>query len=283
MDWTRNTDWPHAATSRFILCKPHKWHVQIAGDGPTILMLHGAGGATQSWRNIFAILAKSHRVIAIDLPGQGFTKLGAQQRCGLPEMAQDIAVLCASQGWTPDIIIGHSAGAAIALEMTGLIDSRPKVIGINAALDTFKGVAGVMFPVLAKTLAMVPMVAEIFAATATRGQGVQKLIDSTGSKLSAGETMFYRRLFKDRRHINATLQMTAQWDLAPLIARLPQIKNDTLLMAGQNDTMVPCDVSQQAARQMPNATFVALAQLGHLAHEEAPDRVADVILSFVTS
>lgn len=283
MDWARNTDWPHAATSEFILCKPHKWHVQIAGDGPTILLLHGAGGATQSWRHLFPLLSKSHRVIAIDLPGQGFTKLGAQQRCGLPEMAEDIAKLCTAQGWITDAIIGHSAGAAIALEMTAHLKHTPKIIGINAALDTFKGIAGVMFPVLAKTLAMVPMVAEIFTATATRGQGVQKLINGTGSKLSAGETMFYQRLFEDRQHVNATLQMMAQWDLAPLIARLPQIKNDTLLMAGQGDMMVPCDVSQMAARQMPNATFVAFPDLGHLAHEEAPEIVAKVAVNFVSA
>ena len=247
-------------------------------------MIHGAGGATQSWRHLFPLLTMKHQVVAIDLPGQGFTKLGAAERCGLREMTKDIALLCNAESWRPKAIIGHSAGAAIALSLCQQpVFSGTKIIGINAALDTFKGIAGVMFPVLAKTLAMVPMVADIFTATATRGQGVQKLINGTGSKLSAGETMFYQRLFEDRQHVNATLQMMAQWDLAPLIAGLPQIKNDMLLMAGQGDMMVPCDVSQMAARQMPNATFVALPDLGHLAHEEAPEIVAKVAVSFVSA
>ena len=278
MDWSRNAaDWPLAQFSQFILHKPHKWHVQIAGNGPLVLLIHGAGGATQSWRHLFPALMQTHRVIAIDLPGQGFTKLGAQQRCGLAHMAQDIAALCRAQNWHPDLIIGHSAGAAIALEMAGLLAHRPHIIGINAALDTFKGVAGVMFPVLAKTLAMLPMVADVFTLTATRGQGVQRLLDSTGSQLGNDDIIFYQRLFQDRQHVNATLQMMAQWDLDPLIARLGGIPNDIHLIAGDADQMVPWTVSQSAAETLPHGSFTRLQGLGHLMHEEAPKQVLSLL------
>ena len=50
------TDWPHRATSRRIACPPHLWHAQIAGTGPDLLLLHGAGGATHSWRNLMPLL-----------------------------------------------------------------------------------------------------------------------------------------------------------------------------------------------------------------------------------
>lgn len=284
MDWTVNAqDWPMAAASRFILSKPHKWHVQIAGDGPLILLIHGAGGATQSWRHLFPILAQNYRVIALDLPGQGFTKLGAQQRCGLAEMAHDVAQLCKAENWTPSAIVGHSAGAAIALQMAADIDGTPpRIIGINAALDTFKGVAGFLFPVMAKTLAMLPLVADMFVASASRGQAVQKLIDGTGSKLPALEIIFYKRLIRDRQHVNATLQMMAQWDLDPLIKGLGKIKAPSLLMAGDADQMVPWTVSQTAAGALIDARFCKLEGLGHLAHEEDPQRVADIITEFLS-
>jgi magnesium chelatase accessory protein len=278
MEWGAHaSDWPMADSSQFILCKPHKWHVQIAGDGPLILLIHGAGGATQSWRHLFPLLARTNRVVAIDLPGQGFTKLGAQGRCGLVEMAEDITHVCMTQGWEPAAIVGHSAGAAIALQM----ELSAKVIGINSALDTFKGVAGIMFPLLAKTLAILPMVADVFIATSTRGQGVQRLIDSTGSKLSASDIMFYRRLCQDRNHVNATLQMMAQWDLSPLINRLDSLKNETLLIATSNDQMVPADVSRRAAEALPNGAVLQTADFGHLAHEEAPDVIAEIVTKFI--
>jgi len=92
-----------------VLCKPHRWHVQVAGEGEAILLLHGAGGATQSWRHLFPLLAQTHRVLAIDLPGQGFTELGAKARCGLRHMAEDVTALLDHRGFSPKAIIGHSA------------------------------------------------------------------------------------------------------------------------------------------------------------------------------
>jgi magnesium chelatase accessory protein len=281
VDWNQHkNDWAMAKTSQFILCKPHKWHVQIAGSGPLILMIHGAGGATQSWRHLFPLLAMKHQVVAIDLPGQGFTKLGAAERCGLREMTKDIALLCNAEGWRPKAIIGHSAGAAIALSLCQQpAFSGTKIIGINAALDTFKGVAGLMFPVMAKTLAMMPFVAETFAASAKRGPVVERLIAGTGSTLAPDDLTYYRALIQDAGHADATLKMMAQWDLTALISQLPNIPNDTFLLAGQRDLMVPPDVSKTAAAKLPNGQFQMLPDLGHLAHEEAPERVFAAISS----
>lgn len=284
MNWElHKEDWPMAAHSKFVVHKPHRWHVQEVGRGPLILLIHGAGGASQSWRHLHPLLSEKFQVISIDLPGQGFTKLGAQQRCGLREMAHDIHSLVTTQGWKPMAIVGHSAGAAIALEIAGMSATKNlKIIGINSALDTFKGVAGLLFPVMAKTLAMFPMVADAFIASTGRGNSIQKLLDGTGSKLSSEETKFYRHLINDRQHVNGTLQMMAQWDLTPLIKRLSSIQNETMLIASDGDLMVPSSVSQTAAATLPNASFHLLNNLGHLAHEEDPKTVANIIFEFLS-
>jgi len=118
MKWPKDADgWPLKDHSRLVLHRPHRWHVQEAGKGDTLLLIHGAGGATQSWRHLFPILARTNHVVAVDLPGQGFTQMGAQQRCGLDHMAEDLLSLVRNQGWQPKAVIGHSAGAAIALRM----------------------------------------------------------------------------------------------------------------------------------------------------------------------
>ncbi|MEY1557820.1 alpha/beta fold hydrolase BchO [Yoonia sp. R2331] len=277
MRWPPPPEWPMADHSRQVFCRPHRWHVQEAGTGDTILLIHGAGGASQSWRGIFPILAKSNHVVAIDLPGQGFSQSGAGQRFGLPPMTQDLIALCHAQGWTPDHIVGHSAGAAIALQASAQLHPA-RITGINAALSNFKGVAGFLFPLLAKALAMTPLTASVFANTAT-ADTVHRLIKGTGSVLTKEDETFYLRLVRDTAHVDATLSMMAQWDLDPLLSKLPQIATPTHFITGKLDTAVPPQTSADAAAAMPNARLSALPDLGHLAHEEAPGQIAQLILS----
>lgn len=269
--------WPMGDLSRKVLCRPHRWHIQEAGEGDIILLLHGAGGATQSWRGIFSHLAQTHRVIAIDLPGQGFTEMGARSRCGLIHMAEDIAALMAQENWHPKTIIGHSAGAALALQLARL-GHTSQVIGINAALSNFRGVAGWLFPMMAKALALNPLTARVFSAAATPSS-VRNLIKGTGSTLDETGNDLYLRLTRDRGHVDATLSMMSQWSLDGLTAVLPQITAKVDFIVGDGDTAVPPSSSIEAAQTLPNATVHHIPGLGHLAHEEDPDRVMAVLNS----
>lgn len=266
-----------AAHSRQVLHRPHRWHIQEDGTGETLILIHGAGGATQSFRDLFPILTKTHHVVTFDLPGQGFTQLGAQQRCGLDHMAEDILSLIRLEGWKPTQLIGHSAGAAIALRLWEL-GLRPVkgIVGINAALGNFKGVAGWLFPMMAKALAVTPFSATMFAATTTR-HSVRNLIRGTGSKLDEAGLELYYRLATDQGHVDATLSMMAQWSLDGLLARLPEIDTPVHLITGQRDMAVPPTVSEGAAAKLPRGRFSSLPDLGHLAHEEDAAAIAAIM------
>lgn len=283
MDWARDhASWPMANLSRRVLCKPHRWHVQDTGTGPLVLLIHGAGGATHSWRHLIPLLT-GYRIVAVDLPGQGFSQCGAQERCGLEPMAEDLHALCYAENLFPQVIIGHSAGAAIALRMAEMITPAPNVIGINAALDTFQGVAGVLFPIMAKTIAMMPMAANIVSATASSNHSVGRIIKGTGSTLSPNDLELYRRLVASPTHVNATLQMMAQWNLEPLLSRLPKHSSRALFITGDQDRAVPPTVSLRAAERMNQASWTTLPRLGHLAHEENANAVITPIRAFIDS
>lgn len=279
-----NTTGPWQSIRGFVTCKPHRWHVQDAGQGPLLLLLHGAGGGTQSWRHLFPHIVTQNRVVCIDLPGQGFTKLGNHRRCGLDEMAEDVLALCKDQDWSPHTIVGHSAGAAIGLRMAEMMQpNAPRIVGINAALGNFDGLAGVVFPIIAKTLAMVPFVADIFKASATRPKSVERLIEGTGSHLPTEDLRWYRALVGSRDHVNGSLQMMAQWTLDGLLKRLPDNKAETLLIAATGDKAVPHTTSKTCAEHMPNGTYREVPDLGHLVHEENAPMIADLIHSFLQS
>jgi len=239
-------------------------------------MLHGAGGATQSFRALLPLLAPHYRCIAIDLPGQGFSRPRAPGRYGLDPMARDIAALVRSEGWRPAAILGHSAGGALALRLAEEGVSKA-VIGINAAVGKFEGVAGWAFPLAARLMALNPFTAMVFSTTSSSEISVRKLLETTGSEIDASGVALYRQLVANPRHVDGTLRMMAAWNLDALIARLPRNTARTVLLAAENDLTVPPSVSEIASARMPDARVVRLPELGHLAHEEAPQLVADQV------
>ncbi|WP_299968812.1 alpha/beta fold hydrolase BchO [uncultured Roseobacter sp.] len=285
MRWPPPSDWPNVSLSRQIHAPPHRWHVQETGAGPCLLMLHGAGGSVHSFRDMLGALAAHYRVIAIDLPGQGFTRLGARHRCGLDPMAQDIEKLCQQEGWQPRAIIGHSAGSALALKLSQTLRTAegevPQVVGINPALDTFDGIAGVLFPAIAKMLAAIPFSASVFSATSATPSRIETLLRGTGSVLDAGGRALYQRLVADRDHVDGTLLMMSQWSLDALVRSLPALETRTLFIIGLRDGAVPPRVARDAASRMADARVIEFPDHGHLVHEEVADDIARHVSAFL--
>jgi len=275
-------DWPHRDASTEVASPPHLWHVQSFGTGPDVWMLHGAGASAHSFRALAPRIAQAGwRVSVPDLPGHGFTRVGQLRRAGLRPMAEDLARLMATLERPPVAIIGHSAGAALALELARFLAPGPRaVVTINAALGHFRGVAGWLFPMLARLLALSPLVPPVFARTTGAAQ-VARLLAGTGSEIDAEGVALYARLIARPAHVSGALEMMAQWRLDPLLAALEGIALPVLMLAGARDRAVPPEISQAAARRLPQAECATLAGLGHLMHEEAPEAVARLILPFL--
>lgn len=278
MEWARHSrSWPNAAHSEFVDVPPHRWHIQRAGEGPVVVLLHGAGASTHSWAPIFEKLSQQYDTIALDLPGQGFTKMGGAQSCGLNEMSADIASLLAALEVLPAAIIGHSAGAAIAVELAARLPKPPVILSINGAFDSFTGMAGVLFPAIAKTLALSPMTGALFSLVSDSDFRVRKLIESTGSKLPDDKIAFYRTLIRDSQHVNATLAMMANWSLDGMAQALSTCQSEVHFLVGGRDKAVRPSSSQEAAGRVAGSTIETISSLGHLMHEEDPDTALDWI------
>lgn len=277
-------DWPNRDSAKRIASPPHDWCVLEIGTGPVMLLLHGAGGSGHSFRHLIPLLAPHFRVIVPDLPGQGFTRSGGRGRFGLDAMAQDLVKLCATQGWQPAAVLGHSAGAAIALRMAETLPVPPKaVIGINAALGSFEGAAGVLFPLMARVLALMPLLPTLVSRLWGTASKVDSLLTSTGSRIDAAGKAQYLALVQNADHIEGTLGMMAQWQLGGLLARLPTLAVPTLLIASAGDKAVPARVSEAAGGQMTSAKIMVMPHYGHLVHEEAAEAVAAVILPWLAA
>lgn len=273
-------DWPYRDAAQSLrVGRLRHWLVDTGPrDAPVLLLLHGTGASGHSFHRTIPGLAERWRVIVPDLPGQGCTISPGFRRLGLDDMAEDLWALCDALKVSPEAVIGHSAGAAIGLRMAEMRPIPLGVIGLNAALGEFEGAAGLLFPLLARGLASLPMAAGAMAALWGRPNTVNRILAGTGSPLDPAGRAMYLRLVRDPDHVTGTLGMMAQWRLQGLLSRLPAMAFPVCLIASEGDRAVPPQVSVDAARRMPQARVILLPKLGHLAHEEAADGLSGEIL-----
>lgn len=273
MDWERlKENWPHSDLSRFVQAGGVRWHVQQAGhSGPRVLLLHGTGASSHTWRDSLLPLAATAQVLAIDLPGHGFSSLAPGNGMSLPGMARGIGELLAALHWPVDVFIGHSAGAAIAMQMVLDQSLQPQaLIGINPAWLPLPGLAGLLFPPVAKLLALTPLVPRWFAKQASSPGMLDKLLDSTGSRLDARGQALYASLVASPSHAQGALHMMAAWDLSSGAAKLRRLQCPVHVWVGENDRTVPPAQAQEALALLRHATLTSWPGTGHLLHEEQP-------------
>ena len=279
--WVRDgRDWPNRDASRFVAAGGITWHVQVAGSGKVLLLVHGTGAATHSWRDLLPVLAPHFTVVAPDLPGHGFTEAPAPARLSLPGMAFGLAQLLRALALPPPALVaGHSAGAAILVRMC--LDRRiapGTVVSLNGALLPLPGLSEHVFSPIARLLAAVPPVPWLFARRAADPRVVARLLAGTGSSLDEEGVRLYRRLAGNPGHVAAALGMMAHWDLRPLAQQLPALGPHLVLVTGSNDRTVPPAEAARVRALLPRAEAVSLPGLGHLAHEERPAEVAALLL-----
>lgn len=279
LDWENDgSDWPNRDCSGFVEAGGLTWHVQRMGDGPVVMLLHGTGASTHSWRDLAPRLAERFTVIAPDLPGHAFTERPYSRDLSLSGMTRLVCKLVEALDVQPEIVVGHSAGAAVALRM--VLDkciSPAAIVSLNGALFPFSGVARHVFPPVARLMLLNPFTPRIFTAQAESPQRVERLIENTGSKIDERGLALYKRLFRQPGHVLGALGMMANWNLKPLQDALGDIDAPVVLVAAENDKAIAPSTSMRARDKLPNAKVVYLRGLGHLAHEEAPGQIAEII------
>ena len=271
-------DWPHAAHSQAVDAGGLRWHWQAWGDGNggpgarrTLLLLHGTAASTHSWRALAPLLAsQGWHVVAPDLPGHAFSGMLPRRQRTLPGMAAATAAWLDALALQPDAVLGHSAGAALMLRMA--LDGslpRARLVGLNAALLPFDGLAGRVYPAAARLLAASPGIAQLGAWRARDIEGVRRLVASCGSVLDDDGIALYAQLLRRPAHMAGVLAMMADWDLAGLARDVAQLDRPLHLLVGQRDAAVPPAQAQRLARRHAHVHLHELGDLGHLAHEEA--------------
>ncbi len=243
-----------------------------------MLLVHGTGGATASWASVTPLLARTHTVVAVDLPGHGFTAVPpdierARNPFALGGMSRLLGHLLQHLQLSPAIVVGHSAGASVLLRM--VLDGHiapQRIVGINAALVAppawYVALVAPLLGMVVETDTIATSGAKLAAGTRI----IKAMLDSTGTPLSPEQLARYELLCRMPSHVHAALSMMARWDLPTLMRDSVRLTTPVEIIAGRRDRWVPDGPLSRAVARIPAATY-RVEEGGHLLMEE---RGADV-------
>jgi len=240
-------------------------------EAKTVVLVHGLGKpAARDWSALIPALARRHEVIALDLPGFGHSDKGNHHYSPDNYVRVLDAVVAKPQRFT---LVGHSMGAAVAIAYAA---AHPERVERLVLLDP--ACHGAQIPWFLLSLPVTAF------AVATRTLGA--------TPLRAALPLAYRHLAIDRDYLAgfmAPYEMRGSMRavmataralpaaIATLDQRLGEIRQPTLVIWGEKDALLPVGSAWRLMRRVPHARLVVLAESAHCPHEEAPERVNQLI------
>ncbi len=274
-------DWPNRQISRSVQVGGLHWHVQISGKGPLILLLHGTGSSTHSWADLTPLLNPEAQILNVDLPGHAFTQGASVEDLKLEEIASNLIGLITELKlpW-PTMVVGHSAGAPLALAFAVQAKVKPQIIiGFNPSLipppASYTQFFGPMLGPVTKSATL----ASILAKLAPMSGMTDRLLDSTNTNLPETNRNYYRRLFTSPDHVRGAMNFMASANIDQVLNASAKLPTKLIWVIGESDQWVPEIGLQKIIRQyLPNSSVIHW-QGGHIMHEVETAKSADLILS----
>ena len=252
-------------------------HYVEAGKGSPVVLIHGLGASTFSYRFTIPALAERFRVVALDLPGSGYSTLTTPDLSATAQV-EHVAAFLDALGLDRVALVGHSMGGTIAQRFAATYPERvDRLVLIDAASDEQlrSGVrAGrVLGPFLPALLALVvssPWLHRKWLSWAVYDPShlTPEVVAGYGAPGRVrGHTAALRRWLIDRAK-------DLPYDPSAIGA-------PTLMVWGEADRLLRLGGRVAAERQIPNAERLVVARAGHWAPEEQPDVVNRAILAFL--
>lgn len=257
-----------------------------AGTGPAMLLIHGLGGTRRTWRHLIPGLARTHTVIAPDLPGHGLSDPPAGDY-SLGAHACAMRDLLLTLGYPRASIVGHSLGGGVALQTAYQFPERTE----RVVLISSGGLGAEVTPILrAATLpgadTVVAGLSTIPTALTQRVFGLlPALIGHSDARVLAD---VLRGLTDDhqRRAFLRTARTVIDWRGQTVSAgrQLGLLSEVPLLVAwGANDKTIPPQHHHALAERVPHAVTVEIADAGHYPHETAPAQLLSALQTFLAA
>ena len=264
---------------------PVKIFFEEKGQGAPVLLIHGFGASTFTWRHIAPALAKEHRVIAVDLKGFGQSDKPFDEHYSVFDQAELLVQLILDQDLRNLTLVGHSFGGGVALvlalESGGRLKGRIKKLVL---LDTIAYPQDI--PVFFRMLDM-PFVSHLgvrMVPPTVQTRIALQIAYLDNSKIDDEEVEMYAAPLRTAAGKHAIIHSARQIvpeGLEELSGRYKSISVPTLIAWCDHDRIVPLDVGLKLRRTLPNAHLKIIESCGHMPQEEQPEATLNLIQGFL--
>lgn len=253
------------------------YHVQITGDGPPVVLLHGFTSSGQTWRNLTDALKDTYTVISIDLPGHGKTVTPDRS---MKECCTDLAFLLQSLHYTRVHMVGYSMGGRVALSFAYYYPELVKSLLLESAspgLRTEKE----RFERKSTDEKLARRIEEdgIFSFVA-----YWENIPLFESQRSLPEEIRIKvqeeRLAQKEKGLAMSLRKMGTGSQMPLWSKLEEIQTPTMLLAGEYDHKF-VTINQEMQQKLSSAILRVVPSAGHTVHLEQPKIFSTKVLQFL--
>ncbi|MBJ7380323.1 MAG: alpha/beta fold hydrolase [Polynucleobacter sp.] len=279
-------DWPNRQHSSTTQVGNLNWHIQTintspASSLPLILFLHGTGSSTHSWADLIPQLANQAQILIPDLPGHAFTQGAPIDGLKLEEIAGNLIQLIEKLKlpW-PSMVVGHSAGAPLALSFAVQAPIKPRVIiGLNPSLIPPPSSYTQFFGPLLGPITKSATLASLLAKLAPLGGMIDRLLDSTNTKLPEKNRDYYRRLFELPEHVRGAMNFMASANIEKVLEESAQLPCKMIWVIGEKDMWVPeMNLLLIIKKYFPKSKTIHWIG-GHIMHEVETQKTVDLILA----
>lgn len=279
-------DWPHHGASRAVMAGGLRWHLQWlpapGANTPLLVLLHGTGASTHSWAGVIEALRGQVPLLAIDLPGHGYSIGDLPAGLGFRAIAAALeGLLRTLRVRGPLVVAGHSAGAPVALDWVreqrvAQQSAFPiaTVVGLNPSLVPPPALYNRLLGPLLAPLATSRPTASVLGRLAMGTPLIDQLLQSTGTPLSGAQRQRYRHLFAQPGHVRGALGFMAAADLPALLRRCAPLAVPFHCLVAEDDPWVRAGPLRRVLAEAFPGAVIRTERGGHLLHEAQPARVA---------
>lgn len=253
-------------------------HYLDRGTGPVVLLLHGWGGNLRHYHRLIERLASHCRVIALDIPGCGYSRMLDGRHASLRRRAEIVAAFMRCLALEQVLVVGHSLGGALALALALDHPQRLRGLVLLAGLSQPAKLKGVPIrsPAMQRLFAwtlLAPLGLLLHRASlraAFAPDAVTPDFDTAGGALLG---------YRPDNFVNACRDVaTVSAELAGMVPRYPSLALPVEVVFGRQDGLLePCVHGEGLAAAIPQATL-RMIEGGHMLPLTAADRIADWIL-----
>lgn len=245
------------------------------GEGPPLVLLHGALSDSRMWRRQLDDLSDDFTVVAWDAPGCG-ASADPPETFRLPDYADCLAAFIQEIRVTRPHVLGLSFGSGLALELYRRHPAIPRSLILASA---YAGWAGSLPPEaveerLRKGLQQSALPPE---------QVVEAWIPTLFTKSSSADVVRETATILSEFHPAGMRAMLSAFAEADLRDVLPRIEVPTLLLHGEVDQRSPRSIAETLHAKIPRSSLATIPGVGHVCNLEAPEAFNAKVRSFLRS